>query len=148
MSQPQSIDETTETYPVIGVTADAVITTPGGRILLVKRRDDPYREYWALPGGYVEEDEKIHVGAARELAEETGVRVHPKRLRYVDLFDDVKRDPRGRVITVAYAGTVPDGTGAKPGDDADQARWWPLDALPPLAFDHADIIRAATGSTT
>ncbi len=84
------------------------------------------------------------MAAARELAEETGVRVSPDRLRLiVGAFDQPGRDPRGRYVTVAYLARVPADTTATAGDDARTARWWPLSALPHLAFDHADILRAA-----
>jgi 8-oxo-dGTP diphosphatase len=68
-------------------------------------------------------------------------------LQLIGVFDEPDRDPRGRYVTVAYAITVPAGTAVTAGDDARAARWWPLDNLPPLAFDHADIITAAVTPT-
>jgi 8-oxo-dGTP diphosphatase len=85
--------------------------------------------------------------AARELAEETGISVPVADLRQVGAFDAPGRDPRGRYVSVAYTATLPAPVAPTAGDDATAARWWPLDALPPLAFDHADILTAATAPT-
>ncbi|WP_444971620.1 NUDIX domain-containing protein [Streptomyces sp. SAI-25] len=80
----------------------------------------------------------------RELAEETGITVPATELRQVGAFDAPGRDPRGRYVTVAYTATLPEPTAPTPQDDAADARWWPLNALPPLAFDHAHILTATT----
>ncbi|WP_405718195.1 NUDIX domain-containing protein [Streptomyces sp. NBC_00046] len=90
--------------------------------------------------------ETSRAAAARELCEETGVHVAAADLRQIGIWDRPDRDPRGRYITVAYHVIVPAGTPIVAGDDAADVRWWPLDALPQLAFDHADIIRAAVRS--
>ncbi|MFJ8746624.1 NUDIX domain-containing protein [Embleya sp. NPDC127516] len=132
-----------ETPESIRLTADVVVTTPDGLVLLIERGWEPYAGAWALPGGHVDEGEDGDVAAARELLEETGVRVLPAELREVRAFHRPGRDPRGRYVTLAYAVIVPAGTQARAGDDATAARWWPVDALPQLAFDHADIISAA-----
>ncbi|MFJ2915048.1 NUDIX domain-containing protein [Streptomyces sp. NPDC087228] len=125
-------------------TADVIASTPDGRVLLIERDWPPYEGSWALPGGYVDPGETHRAAAARELVEETGVRVDPGDLRRVGVWDAPGRDPRGRYVTYAYAVTVPADTIAQAGDDARTARWWPLTDLPPLAFDHADIIAALT----
>ncbi|MGQ4514862.1 NUDIX domain-containing protein [Streptomyces sp. DW26H14] len=136
----------TETFETIRYTADVVATTPDGRVLLIQRDWPPYEGDWALPGGHVEPGEESRDAAVREFAEETGVRVAPDRLRQVGVWDRPGRDPRGRYVTVAYAAVVPEDTVARAGDDARAATWWDLNTLPPLAFDHAEILRAAVPS--
>ncbi|WP_229869275.1 NUDIX domain-containing protein [Streptomyces inusitatus] len=133
----------TETFETIRYTADVVAVTPDGRVLLIERAHEPYRGSWALPGGHVDPGETAVEAAARELAEETRVRVGPEDLRQIGVWDRPGRDPRGRYVTVAYLAVVPAGTTVLAGDDARAARWWPLEALPLLAFDHADILRSA-----
>jgi 8-oxo-dGTP diphosphatase len=133
-----------ETIETIRYAADVVAIDPHGRVLLIERGWDPYKGHWALPGGHVDPGEASLEAAARELEEETGVRVAAGALRLVGVFDAPGRDPRGRYVCAAYLARVPADTHATAADDATDARWWPLVALPPLAFDHADIIRAAT----
>ncbi|GLP66615.1 hypothetical protein TUSST3_32360 [Streptomyces sp. TUS-ST3] len=130
----------TETFETIRFTADIVVVTPDRQVLLIERGWDPYEGHWALPGGHVDPGETSRDAAVRELVEETGVHVTPAALHQLGAWDQPGRDPRGRYVTVAYLGTVPAGTPIVAGDDARSAQWWPLDALPPLAFDHADII--------
>jgi len=138
----------TETAETIRYTADVIATTPDGRVLLIERGWDPFEGHWALPGGHVDPGETGLAAAARELAEETGVRVAPGDLSLIGVWDAPGRDPRGRYVTVAYHAVVPADTVAVAGDDARTARWWPLTALPArLAFDHADILRAVDRST-
>jgi 8-oxo-dGTP diphosphatase len=97
---------------------------------------------WAIPGGFVRIDESLEDAAQRELEEETGV--HDVYLEQLYTFGDRGRDPRGRVITVAYFALVPtDATQPHAGQDASDARWWSVYGLPPLAFDHADILTYA-----
>ncbi|MGW7688856.1 NUDIX domain-containing protein [Streptomyces asiaticus] len=131
----------------IRYTADAVIIDTDGNVLLIKRGDEPFEGYWALPGGHVDPEEPSRWAATRELAEETGVHVTPGDLREIGTWNQPGRDPRGRYSTDAYLVVIPAGTPIVAGDDAAEARWWPLDALPPLAFDHADILAAAMNST-
>ncbi|MFE4337271.1 NUDIX domain-containing protein [Streptomyces sp. NPDC056831] len=133
---------TTESFETIRYTAD-VIAISDGRVLLIERGWDPYEGHWALPGGHVDEGETSRAAAVRELAEETGVQVAAADLRQIGVWDQPDRDPRGRYITAAYLAIVPANTPAVAGDDARSARWWPLSALPQLAFDHADILHAA-----
>jgi 8-oxo-dGTP diphosphatase len=134
----------TETFETIRLTADVVALTPDGRVLLIERRWEPHTGCWALPGGHVDPGETSQAAAARELAEETGIDIAAEDLRQIGTFDEPGRDPRGRYVTVAYVAVVPADTRTTAGDDAQAARWWPLTDLPPLAFDHADILRAAT----
>jgi 8-oxo-dGTP diphosphatase len=137
----------TETPEAIRYTADVVALTPDGSVLLIERDWPPYEGSWALPGGHVDSGETSRRAAGRELEEETGVRVDADSLRPIGVWDAPDRDPRGRYVTVAYAAVVPAGTPIVAGDDARTARWWPLANLPErLAFDHADILRAATAS--
>ncbi|MFF0967594.1 NUDIX domain-containing protein [Streptomyces sp. NPDC003703] len=135
---------TTEAFETIRYTADVVACTPDGRVLLIERGWPPFEGAWALPGGHVDPGETSRAAAVRELAEETGVHAEAAGLRQIGTFDRPDRDPRGRYVTCAYLALVPAGTPATAGDDASAARWWPLDALPPLAFDHAAILAAAT----
>ncbi|MFE7106624.1 NUDIX domain-containing protein [Streptomyces sp. NPDC057575] len=138
----------TETFETIRFTADSVTTDRRRRrVVLIRRGWDPYEGHWALPGGHVDIGETSRIAAARELREETGVRVAAAGLRQIGIWDQPDRDPRGRYITVAYHAIVPDGTPIVAGDDAADVRWWPLDGLPRLAFDHADIIRATLEAT-
>lgn len=127
----------------IRYTADTVVTTTDGHVLLIERGWDPHKGQWALPGGHVDPGETSRAAAARELGEEAGVHAAPGELTQIGVFDAPDRDPRGRYVTVAYQLTVIPGTIIEAGDDATRAEWWPLTALPQLAFDHADIIRAA-----
>ena len=144
-------------YPRPAVTADAAVFAfsggaggaPGGgwELLLVERRNEPFRGRWALPGGFLEMDETAEACARRELREETGVHLPGRPFAFVGLFDAVGRDPRGRVLSAAYAVAAPKSECAvRAGDDAAAARWFPLAALPPLAFDHAAVVRAAAAA--
>ncbi|MCX5202454.1 NUDIX hydrolase [Streptomyces sp. NBC_00237] len=134
-----------ESLLAIRYTADVVVTTTDGRVLLIERGWDPHKGQWALPGGHVDPGETSRAAAARELAEEAGVYASPEELVQVGVFDAPDRDPRGRYVTVAYHLTVHSGLPIEAGDDATSAWWWPLEALPPLAFDHAEIIARAVG---
>ncbi|MEU0001816.1 NUDIX hydrolase [Streptomyces microflavus] len=127
----------------IRYTADIVLLTDD-HVLLIERRWNPYAGSWALPGGHVDAGEASLQAAVRELKEETGITVLAKDLRQVGAFDAPGRDPRGRYVTVAYTATLPEPVTPTPLDDAADARWWPINALPPLAFDHADILTATT----
>lgn len=123
------------------VTVDIVIfTIQSGvlKVLLVKRGVPPFAGQHAIPGGFVHEDEDLEQAALRELAEETGVR--DLYLEQLYSFGETGRDPRGRVITVAYFALISPDRPLKPGSDASDAAWWPVDKLPPLAFDHRNIL--------
>jgi len=130
-------------WPRPMVTADAaVLCTFAGipKLLLIKRRNDPFKDHWALPGGFLEMDEELEDCAARELQEETGLSRVP--LEQLHTFGRVGRDPRGRLITVVFIGvTEPENAAVQGNDDAAEARWFPLDAIPqPTAFDHDVIV--------
>jgi 8-oxo-dGTP diphosphatase len=113
-------------------------------VLLVRRRRPPFEGCWALPGGFVDIDEDLDTAALRELEEETGLT--SIALEQLHTFGAVDRDPRERVISVAYFGLVAGLPALRAGDDAADARWIPLDDLPPVAFDHAAIIERARAS--
>ncbi len=133
---------TEPTPETIRYTADVVVTTTDGRVLLIERGWDPHKGSWALPGGHVDQGETSRAAAARELAEEAGVYAHEQELVQLGVWDAPDRDPRGRYVTVAYHLTVLPGTIVEAGDDATRAEWWPLADLPEIAFDHAEIIAA------
>ncbi len=129
-------------YPRPMLTADCIVVR-GSELLLIRRGNKPFRGCWALPGGFMEMDETIEHCAVRELQEETGIVVSEKQLTLVGIYSALGRDPRGRTVTAAYAVRVPEDTHALAGDDAADLRWWPIDQLPPLAFDHDAILSAA-----
>ena len=128
-------------YPRPMLTADCMVTR-GNDVLLVRRGNEPFRGCWALPGGFMEMDETIEHCAVRELQEETGLQVVESDLRLIGVYSTPGRDPRGRTVTAAYLLRLESGE-PKAGDDAAEVRWWPLADLPPLAFDHAQIINDA-----
>ncbi|WP_272922176.1 NUDIX hydrolase, partial [Streptomyces sp. SID5614] len=144
---PAGVHNRTEPEPEsIRYTADVVAMTPNGDVLLIERGWPPHEGAWALPGGHVDRGETALEAAVRELAEETGVRVPTSDLQEIGVFDRPDRDPRGRYITAAYLAIIPAGTSAVAGDDARTARWWPASDLPPLAFDHAEILDRVTNA--
>jgi 8-oxo-dGTP diphosphatase len=124
------------------VTVDIVIFTlrEGSlQVLLVKRGVPPFEGQYAIPGGFVREDESLEEAALRELHEETGVR--NVFLEQLYTFGDPKRDPRGRVITAAYYALIAsDKLSLVAGADAAEAQWFPASSVPPLAFDHKSIL--------
>ncbi len=124
------------------VTVDVVIFSlfdDDLRVLLVKRRVEPFAGYWAVPGGFIHPNESLEKAAARKLAEETGVKdVYTEQLY---TFGDVDRDPRMRVITVGYFALVPyNAIVHEPGKHEEATDWFSLDKLPQLAFDHDEIV--------
>ena len=124
------------------MTADCIVITKEAepKVLLIQRGDEPYKGCWAFPGGFMEIDETTEQCAIRELEEETGLKVD--EVHQIGAFSKVDRDPRGRTITVAYLAFVDAPVEVKGQDDAANAEWFLLSALPALAFDHADIMKA------
>lgn len=132
-------------YPHPALTADCVIFGFDGiglKVLLIERGVEPFKGMWALPGGFMRINETIEQAARRELAEETGLRhIYMEQFK---VFSDVNRDPRERVVTVAFMALVrPSDYRLIAGDDAVAALWFDENALPPLAFDHMEIILQA-----
>lgn len=133
-------------YPQnIKVTVDAVVfgyQREDLQVLLIQRKNDPFQGKWALPGGFVEDDEALDTAAARELEEETGV--HTSNLTQLYTFGKPERDPRARAISVAYYTEV-DQSEVNPqaATDAAETRWFSTRKLPELAFDHAEILAKA-----
>ena len=109
------------------------------KLLLIQRKNEPCKGKWAFPGGFMEINETTLEAARRELKEETGLMVDD--LIRVGVFDAVDRDPRERIITVAYYTILDKFVEVRGLDDAAQARWFPLTDLPALAFDHDEILR-------
>lgn len=134
-----------EDYPRPSVTVDVIIFTlrQGDlQVLLIRRGHPPFEGMWAIPGGFVGIAESLEEATLRELEEEAGVR--HVYLEQLYTFGDLERDPRGRVITVAYFALVPaNAIAPHAGSDAAEARWWSVYDLPPLAFDHAEILAYA-----
>ena len=131
-------------YPHPSVTTDCVIFGYDGtklNVLLIERGIEPFKGRWAFPGGFIKMDETALMGAKRELLEETGLK--DAYIRQFHTFSEVDRDPRERVITIAYYALVRISE-VKGGDDAARAKWFALDQIPSLAFDHDMILRRAT----
>jgi 8-oxo-dGTP diphosphatase len=132
-----------EDYPHPALTADVVLFAMRDgdlRVLLIQRQKPPFEGAWAFPGGFVNVGESLEEAALRELEEETGIRNIP--VQQLHAFGDPGRDPRGHVVTVTYLALISADAAlqAEAGDDAAQACWWPVRDLPPLAFDHAEIL--------
>jgi 8-oxo-dGTP diphosphatase len=132
----------TENLETIRYTAD-VVCLRGDDVLVIRRGWEPHKDELALPGGHVDRGETSRIAAARELEEETGIRVAAEDLDRLDVYDRPDRDPRGRYVSVAYVVTVPADTVAKAGDDATAVQWVPLAEPGTLAFDHAEILADA-----
>ncbi|RMF45717.1 MAG: NUDIX hydrolase [Anaerolineae bacterium] len=137
----------TYTYPRPALTVDVVIFTLKEEklsVLLIERAQDPYAGMWALPGGFVQVDESLEEAALRELKEETGLEGE-FYLEQLYTYGDPARDPRERVVTVAYFALIPSDRPIhdSPSSDAAAARWFPVDSLPSLAFDHGEIVHYA-----
>jgi 8-oxo-dGTP diphosphatase len=128
-------------YPRPALTVDvAIVTTEASpRILLIRRKHNPFAGRWALPGGFVDEGERLIQAARRELREETSLDIPD--LKQIGTFGDPGRDPRGWTVSVVYLARV-DIANVEPkaDDDASEVAWFPLSQLPELAFDHAEVL--------
>ena len=132
-------------FPRPSVTVDAVVFRMDDdalKVLLIQRGHPPHQGAWAFPGGFIEMDEDLKDAATRELREETGLKV--RHLEQLHTYGAVDRDPRGRVITVAYLALVkPNHNRIKADDDARSAAWFNVDDVPKLAFDHPQVLAMA-----
>lgn len=126
-------------------TVDAVIFLQDRgdyKVLLIKRGNEPFKGKWAFPGGFVEMDEELDDAISRELHEETGLT--GVNLTQMHTFGGIGRDPRGRTMTVTYIGiTDTNNARVEANDDAAEAKWFNIDDLPELAFDHGDVASMA-----
>ena len=130
-------------FPAFAVTVDLVVLTvrpPALEVLLLRRPEAPAKGKWALPGGFVKPDQDLIDAAEFKLADKTGIRVDRAHLEQLQTFGKPKRDPRMRIVSVAYLAMVAD----PPAPELADARWAPIDdvAAKSLAFDHADILAA------
>ena len=127
-------------YPRPMVTVDTILLCEAneGSILLIQRKNDPYKNKWALPGGFVEMDEDLEDAAIRELWEETGIKLN--NLHQLKTYGTLNRDPRGRTISIVFYKIIENEPEAIANDDARDAKWYSLNNLPELAFDHSTII--------
>lgn len=130
-------------YPRPAVTADCVVITSEEepRVLLIERGEEPFKGCWAIPGGFLNMDETTEQCAIRELEEETRLKID--KANQIGAYCKVDRDPRGRTISVAYLAIVERPLEVSGQDDAAKAKWFPVNALPPLAFDHDEIMADA-----
>ena len=130
-------------YPRPAVTADSIVITKEvePKVLLIECGDEPFKGCWAFPGGFMNMDETTEQCAIRELEEETGLKV--SKVHQIGAYSKVDRDPRGRTVTVAYLAIVAAPMAVNGQDDAAKAQWFPLSALPELAFDHDEIMQDA-----
>ena len=125
----------------IFVTVDVlVINKITDEILLIKRLNEPFKDSWALPGGFVDENEDLEQAARRELYEETNIKTG--EMTQIGAFGKPHRDPRGHMISVAYQTNLIDNQIVKAKDDAKDVKWFSVNDLPELAFDHLDIINS------
>jgi 8-oxo-dGTP diphosphatase len=130
-------------FPRPAVTVDVALLRRGSadEVLLVQRGSDPFAGMWALPGGFVDSDERLIDAARRELLEETSIR--QSKLIQIGAYGDPGRDPRGHTVSIAFGAVTGRRTQPAGGDDAAAAGWFALGRLPKLAFDHRRIIRDA-----
>ena len=127
-------------YPRPALTVDAIVFHVN-EVLLIQRSTEPFKDMWAFPGGFVDENENAETAVQRELEEETGIT--DIELKQFYTFSEPERDPRHRTVTIAFIGKTLNRPIPTAGDDAKNARWFSLNELPPLAFDHAEILEKA-----
>lgn len=127
-------------YPRPAVTTDCIVITKEARprVLLIERGGEPYKGHWAFPGGFMDMDETAEQCAMRELREETGMSVN--HVTQVGAYSRVDRDPRGRTVGIAFLALTESPCAVEGQDDAAKAKWWFVDELPELAFDHGEMM--------
>jgi len=128
-------------YPRAALTVDAIVFIKEGNtisVLLIERGREPFKNKWALPGGFIEMDETLETACKRELLEETGLKVD--KMTQFKTYDAIDRDPRHRTISVVFSTELTEKQKVKGGDDASRADWFPVSDLPELAFDHKQIL--------
>lgn len=138
-------------YQMPSITCDIMVIRPlsdtdsvrclyNSEVLLIKRKNEPFKDYWALPGGFMEINETLEDCARRELKEETNIKIND--LFFVKILDKVDRDPRGRVISVVFMAYVDFQIEAKASDDAKELAWFNINELPKnMAFDHKELFQ-------
>lgn len=131
-------------YPRASLTVDAVVfrkIETDYQVLLIQRGNEPFKGKWALPGGFMDMDETLEEAVERELVEETNLSgIELKQLR---AFSSLDRDPRGRTVSVVFWGMLTDQQKPTAGDDASKTQWFDINELPPLAFDHQEVMELA-----
>ncbi len=130
--------------PKIFVTVDVAVFRKMNNVyelLLIQRLNDPFKDYWALPGGFVDENEDLETAAKRELFEETDIQLF--QVKQIKAYGNPERDPRSHTISIAFMGEIDSLAEAKAKDDAKAVKWFSINELPALAFDHSEIIRDA-----
>jgi 8-oxo-dGTP diphosphatase len=128
-------------YPRPALTVDSIVFTKENDstfVLLIQRGQEPFKNKWALPGGFVNMDERLETACRRELEEETGLKVD--KTEQFKAYDAIDRDPRHRTISVVFSAEISEKQEVKGGDDAAHAKWFSLEELPELAFDHQQIL--------
>lgn len=129
-------------YARPALTVDGIIVAgsdSASMILLIRRKADPFKDKWALPGGFVDVNETLENACKRELEEETGL-TNIELIQFYT-FDAIDRDPRERVISTVFYGQLKEPLAVIGGDDASEAKWFPINSLPEMAFDHKAIIK-------
>lgn len=142
-------------YPSVYMTADIVVfrtSTSGSEVLLIQRKNEPFKGAWALPGGFFDQaDQNVLAAAIRELQEETSLKLQPKDLKLVGVFSEKGRDPREfnaedpcRILSTAFFASL-DSLAPEPkaADDAKAVRYFAIEQIPKMAFDHKQIIEQA-----
>ncbi|MCG6186358.1 NUDIX domain-containing protein [Maribellus maritimus] len=128
-------------YPRAALTTDAIVFVrekSSTFVLLIERGGEPFKNKWALPGGFIEMDETLEQACIRELEEETGLEV--LKMTQFKTYDAIDRDPRHRTISVVHSVELKEKEQVRGSDDAARAAWFPIDDLPELGFDHQQIL--------